>query len=76
MEIISRMAGMASKRSAIGRQNWTAWSRLSLPLKTNLTKDEWLQVTDSWQELKLSAPLVQDSLKVDPDFFVGVKMVD
>ncbi len=50
-------------------------SGFTMPVKTNLTKDKWLNPTVNWKEI----PLDEDgetSLSIDSDFYINVKKTE
>jgi len=49
---------------------------LALPVKTSLTKDRWIDATTSWKEITVSGINANSNLKVDTDFYVGVKRIE
>jgi hypothetical protein len=47
-----------------------------MPLKTNLTKDDWISPTTLWQSFKFKNKNSLDTLKVDPNFYLTVKKAE
>ncbi len=47
----------------------------TMPIKTNLTGEQWLMPTTTWKELNMS-PLKNPVLSLSNDFYVDVKKID
>jgi hypothetical protein len=48
----------------------------AMPVKTNLTKDNWLRPTVSWQSLKAENQDTATELKIDINFYITLLKVD
>ena len=48
----------------------------SMPIKTNLTKEEWIYPKTVWQSLKIQNFNLTDTLKADLNFYIMVKKVE
>ncbi|WP_221392691.1 M1 family aminopeptidase [Dyadobacter sp. NIV53] len=48
----------------------------TMPVKTNLTKENWIRPTTEWQSLKMTNINETDTLKADLNFYITVKKVE
>jgi aminopeptidase N len=48
----------------------------SMPIKTNLTKEDWIYPKTFWQSLKIKNLNLTDTLKADLNFYITVKKVE